>query len=167
MKLFKMNWSMRRAAIQDLSRPHKFAYERVGFLCCRTAAINHGLMVLAESYAPVTDENYIRDDGVGARINSAAIRDALQLSLTKEAGIFHIHMHDHIGPPLPSKTDLVEAAKLVPDFFNVTPRMPHGTIILSRDSAFGLCWDGKSSQPAIFNRIEFVGSPFRMVDIRI
>lgn len=163
--LFKMNWSLRRAAIEDLRRPHSFAYERVGFLGCRAATIGNGIMIIAESYERVSDESYIRDRHVGARINGDAIRMALQLSLTKCVGLFHVHMHEHKGIPRPSRTDLDESKKFVPDFFNVTPTMPHGTLILSEDSAFGLCWAGKHLGPKIIDRIEFVGSPLNMVDV--
>ena len=163
--LFKMNWSLRRAAIEDLRRPHSFAYERVGFLGCRAATTSNGIMIIAESYNRVADENYLQDPFVGARINGDAIRTALQLSLAKGVGLFHVHVHEHKGVPRPSPTDLHESKKFVPDFFNVTPSMPHGTLILSEDSAFGLCWAGKHLEPKIIDRIEFVGSPLNMVDV--
>lgn len=163
--VFKMNWSLRRAVMEDLGRPHKFAYERVGFICCHAAAINYGLMIIAETYERVADENYIQDPAVGARINGNAFRGALQFSLTKNTGLFHVHMHEHAGVPRPSQTDWIESKKFVPDFFNVTPSMPHGTLILSRDSAFGLCWLGKNLEPKTLDRIEFVGSPFKIVDV--
>lgn len=122
-------------------------------------------MVLAESYDPVADDNYVKDVEVGGRINGAAIRAALQVSLTKRAGLFYVHMHEHKGSPRPSRTDIVESQKLVPDFFNATPSMPHGILILSEDSAFGLCWVGKSNVRP-FDRIEFVGSPLTLIDFR-
>lgn len=163
--LFRLNWSLRRTALEDLGRPHNFAFERVGFICGRAAAIADGLMIIAESYNKVDDDNYVRDSNVGARINGDAIRNALQLSLDKNAGLFHAHMHEHSGVPQPSRTDLAESRKFVPDFFNVTPTMPHGTLILSKDSAFGLCWLGKNNEPKVIDRIEFCGSPFRMLDV--
>lgn len=151
--------------MEDLRRPHSFAYERVGFFGCRAAAISNGIMIIAESYDRVADENYLQDPLVGARINGNAIRTALQLGLTKGLGLFHVHVHEHKGIPSPSRTDLHESRKFVPDFFNVTPSMPHGTLILSEDSAFGLCWLGKHHEPKIINRIEFVGSPLNIVDV--
>lgn len=163
--LFRMNWSLRRAALEDLSRPHAFAFERVGFFGCRAAATSSGVMIIAESYNPVADENYLRDPTVGARINGAAIRSALQLSLNKGVGLFHAHMHEHAGIPRPSPTDLEESKKIVPDFFNAAPEMPHGTLIFSTDAAFALCWLAKTAQPTPVNRIEFAGSPFRIVDV--
>lgn len=164
--LLKMNWSLRRAAMQDLARHHAFAHERVGFFCCRAAALKNGLMLIAESYSAVADDNYVRDTTVGARINGNAFRSALQLSLTNNTGLFHVHMHGHRGIPGPSRTDLIESKKFVPDFFNVTASLPHGTLIFSEDSAFGLCWLRKNVEPRPLDRIEFVGSPLKIVDIR-
>jgi hypothetical protein len=123
-------------------------------------------MVLAESYEPVADENYVKDDQVGGRINSAAIRAALQISLTRGVSVFYVHMHEHKGVPRPSRTDIVESQKLVPDFFNVTPSMPHGILIFSENSAFGLVWLGRSKTKP-FNRIEVVGSPLTIIDFKI
>jgi hypothetical protein len=165
--LFKMNWSLRRAAIEDLKRPHTFAFERIGFFHCRAASSRAGLIVLAEAYSPVADDHYVKDTTVGARIGSAAIREALQASLTNGFGIFHAHMHEHMGRPRPSRTDIVESCKLMPDFFNVTPSMPHGTLILSEDSAIGLCWNGQSPSPSPFDRIEFVGAPLRIIEMSV
>src|SRR5205085_10948833 len=151
----------------DLKRPHGFAHERIGFFYCRAAFSNSGLIVLAESYCAVADEHYIKDRMVGARINGHAIREALQESLRNGAGIFYAHMHEHRGAPQPSRTDTDESYKLVPDFFNVTPSMPHGTLILSEDNAIGHCWIGKKLMPKQFDRIEFVGAPYQIIDISI
>jgi hypothetical protein len=163
---FRIDGSLRRAAIESLSQRHEFAFERVGFFYCRAASVASGIMVLAEAYEPVSDRNYVEDATVGARINAEALRSALQVSLTKGVGIFHVHMHEHYGTPMPSRTDLFESKKFVPDFFNVTPSSPHGTLILSKDSAYGLCWLAKNESPQPFRRIEFVGSPFRILDVR-
>jgi hypothetical protein len=164
--MFKMHWSLRRTIFEDLQRPHAFAYERVGFVECRAAAIKSGLMVLAAGYHGVADENYVRDNTVGARINGSALRAALQVSLTNGTGIFHIHLHEHSGRPSPSPTDRMESLKFVPDFFNVTPGLPHGTIIFSEDSAVGHCWLDKTAKPAAFNQIVFSGAPLQLIDVQ-
>jgi len=165
--LLKMHWSLRRAILEDLKRPHEFAFERVGFISCRSATIKDGVMVLAASYQGVADKNYLEDKEVGARINGAALREALQTSLDQTAGMFHVHLHEHKGQPIPSRTDRNESRKFIPDFFNVTPNLPHGTIILSEDSAVGHCWLGKASQPQSFNQIIFSGAPLRLIDVLI
>jgi hypothetical protein len=165
--IFKMHSSLRSAIHKDLERPHEFAYERAGFIECGAAQIENGIMVLAQSYQSIADDDYLRDNRVGARINGHAIRAAMQLSLDKRAGIFHVHLHEHVGVPRPSNTDIQESKKLVPDFFNVTPSMPHGTMIFSKDRAFGLCWLGKECAPIHFDMIVISGAPVRLVDIRI
>lgn len=164
--MFKMHWSLRRSVIEDLKRPHAFAFERVGFVECRAAAIKNGVMVLAAHYHNVADENYIRDNTVGARINGSALRAALQASLTNKTGIFHIHLHEHLGQPTPSLTDRRESLKFVPDFFNVTSGLPHGTLIFSEDSAVGHCWLGKTAKPAAFDKIIFSGAPLQLVNVQ-
>jgi hypothetical protein len=161
-----MHWSLHRAIVEDLSQRHAFALERVGFIQTKAANLSDGIIVLASAYIPVADENYVRDDFVGARINSAAIRAAMQVSLTNDAGIFHVHMHEHPGRPLPSKTDWDSDSKLMPDFFNVNAGQPHGTLILSHDHAFGLCWTSKSSEPRKFDQIIISGAPTRIYEGR-
>lgn len=163
--LFRMNWALRRAVLADLSRPHEFAWERVGFIQCRAAHTDSGILVIAEGYSPVRDGDYVDDRTVGARIGGAAIRSALQVALTRNVGLFHVHVHDHYGMPGPSSTDLFESNRFVPDFFNAAPAMPHGTIIFSKDKAFGRCWLEKDAMPAAFDQLEFVGSPYRIVDV--
>ena len=67
----------------DLSRPHPFAAERVGLLYGRLC--NAGLdtsVVLMTGYEPLADERYKHDPSSGARIDSQAIRIALQGCLT-------------------------------------------------------------------------------------
>jgi hypothetical protein len=164
--MFKMHWSLRRAMTEDLQRPHEFAYERVGFVGCRAAAITGGILILAASYKGVADENYLRDKTVGARINGSALREALQTSLTERAAMFHVHLHEHNGQPAPSFTDTKESRKFIPDFFNVTPALPHGTLILSEDSATGHCWVSKTAKPAAFDQIIFSGAPLQLINVQ-
>ena len=165
--MFKMHWALRRAILEDLQRPHEFAFERVGFIACHAAEIKGGMLILAASYQGVADENYLRDKSVGAKINGAALRAALQTSLDHEAGMFHVHLHEHMGQPIPSATDRRESRKFIPDFFNVTPNLPHGPVILSEGNAVGHCWLGSASEPAIFNQIIFCGAPLQLIDVRI
>lgn len=46
---------------EDLSRPHAFAHERVGFITVRAASANKIIVLLAEDYYPVADDDYIED----------------------------------------------------------------------------------------------------------
>jgi hypothetical protein len=150
----------------DLKQPHPFAGERVGFFLCRAGRLeDEGVVILAADYHAVADEDYERDDSVGAMMGPAAIRKALQRAYAGGAGdisLFHVHTHEHDGMPGFSEVDVSEARKFVPDFFNVAPTMPHGVIVLSRDRAVGLCWRTQAGEPVRIDRFAFIGAPLAM-----
>ncbi len=192
----------------DLSRPHPFAFERVGFLFVKqgTAAfpcdpghpplssdgvapflrrwyyrflswfaltrhetnetslrgigkqLENTLMVLAGSYLPVSDEDYIDDPTVGAKIGSTAIRSAMQHSLDTGMGVMHVHMHEGKGRPGFSSTDRNSMNKLMPSFFNVSPDVPHGALVFNQDCIAGVVWKDKKAS-LIISRVSVVGYP--------
>ena len=110
----------------DLARPHAFAFERIGF--CRVKIGNRGgatQFVFITDYWPVPDDQYIRDDFAGARINNIAIRAALQSSLSTGDGILHVHMHDFPGVPNFSPMDLDEIPRNIKSLTFVNADMPH------------------------------------------
>lgn len=164
--IFRATRTLVEAVHADLKRPHSFAAERVGFFLCRAGHLeDNGVVILGANYHVVADDDYERDDSVGAMMGPGAIRKALQRAYAGGAGdisLFHVHMHEHKGMPGFSKVDLSEARKFVPDFFNVAPAMPHGVIVLSRDRAAGLCWRAPSDEPARINRFAFIGAPLAM-----
>ena len=145
--------------IADLLRPHPFAAERVGFIACKPAASRSGTLLLAADYRPVADEDYVPDMRVGAMMGPAAIRKALQWAYNVRLSIIHVHLHDHDGAPGFSTTDLRETAKFVPDFFHVRPDLPHGALVLSRDSAIARCWLIPGAPPVWAEKVTIVGSP--------
>ena len=130
--------------------------ERVGFVACRFGTSDRSLLVLGCEYHAVADEHYERDVSVGARFNSAAIRCALEVSLSAAVGMFHVHLHEHRGVPGPSNVDWREWAKFVPDFWHVRPHLPHGALILSLDQMNGWCWCPGKSQPIAMSRFSVV-----------
>lgn len=125
---------------KDLMRPHAFAHERVGFITVRAAKGAGDLVMLAENYYPVADDDYLRDPSVGAMIGQEALRKALELALLQGAGVFHVHMHGPSQHLWFSGIDLREQLKFVPDFFKVCPNMPHGAIVLNFKTAAGRVW---------------------------
>lgn len=53
----------------DLSRPHAFAAERVGFIACACASLpDKGLALLAQTFHPVADDHYIDDPRVPSAV---------------------------------------------------------------------------------------------------
>lgn len=141
---------------EDLSRGHHFAHERIGFITTKIAAGADSLVLLADGYHPVADEDYVYDPSVGARIGQEALRKALDLALLNPVGVFHVHMH--LIPTARlwfSSIDLREQLNFVPDFFKVRSTVPHGALVLSPSSAAGLVWtSGEAMTPiAEFNTI--------------
>jgi hypothetical protein len=156
--IFKITRGLLDNLREDLARPHAFAAERVGFLSCRAAKLApSGLVILAREYHAVADSDYIEDSRVGAMMNSEAIRKAMQVAYSNGVGVFHVHMHDHYGRPGPSKTDLRETSKFVPDFWHVRPQMPHGAVIISRDGVSGRCWYPGHRVPCEIDEFVVVG----------
>lgn len=157
--IFRMSHPMLELIHADLSRPHRFTYERVGFIACRQTKLMEGAAFLAESYYPVEDEDYLESSKVGALMGPAAIRKALQLAYNESFRMFHVHRHNHHGKPRFSKIDLLESAKFVPDFWKVCPDASHGAIVLSLDSASGLAWDPIDGVPKPLAQIQIIGRP--------
>ncbi|HET6912250.1 MAG TPA: hypothetical protein VFH71_02775 [Rhodanobacteraceae bacterium] len=125
----------------DLNRPHPFAGERDGFLTCGVASLPAGgLGLYGATYYPVADDDYEDDLRAAAMLGSGAFRKILQRIYAKPASVLHVHRHDHYGRPGPSLTDKRESERFVPNFWNVCPNHPHGTLILSFDDLWGALW---------------------------
>lgn len=161
---FRMAQELYAEMQNDFSRHHKFAHERVGFMHC-AAGMGEGneLILLAESYAPVADEHYEKNPKVGAMIGSGAFRRELQHAYSSPCSIFHVHHHEHYGVPGFSETDIAESYKFVPDFFKVQPNRPHGVVVLSHDSAYGLCWIPNERSPVPIREFGLIGRPTKNV----
>lgn len=141
----------------DLQRPHSFALERIGFLCCHEAETASGHVLLAYRYEGIKDNQYINDDSVGARFDSSAIRFGMQLALSDQASVFHVHIHPHFGCPRFSRVDDREMASLMPCFVNVCPTRMHGALIFSSDRACARIWRRGEGKPLSVDRITSVG----------
>jgi hypothetical protein len=143
---------------RDLSRPHEFAAERVGFIACGASAFNtDGLLLLGATYHPVADQHYVDDPRVGAMMNSDAIRLALEVAYNRNVAMFHVHRHEHYGKPGFSRVDRRESARFIPDFFKVRSSLPHGALVLSYDSIAGLCWLARDKHPVEIQEFVVVG----------
>lgn len=157
---FKMTDVFMQKIRADLKRPHAFAAERVGFIACNVSQLpENGLIILAKEYHSVADEDYLNDWSVGAMMGSAAIRKALQVAYSANMSMFHVHVHEHLGCPRFSRTDIRESEKFIPDFWNVQPELPHGTLLLSHNSAIGLCWIPDKPSIVPITDITVTGSP--------
>ncbi len=146
--------------LDDLRRPHSFAYERIGFLYTKSKMLVTGkVLVLAVDYRTVDDDNYIEDEHVGAKINSNAIRAAMQNSINSKCGCFHVHLHDHSGMPSPSQTDRRELPGIVESLANIAPSEVNGYLILSNDSAISQVSMPGKRQLMNVNLVSIIGDP--------
>src|SRR5579862_8529947 len=118
---FKILSHLAASIRKDLSRPHPYAAERVGFIACRIGRGGGVTLLMAEEYYAVDDGDYVDDPTVGAMMGSEAIRKALERAYGTNLGMFHVHMHGHEGRPGFSRTDITETGRFVPDFFHVRP----------------------------------------------
>lgn len=160
---FKLTAALLEQMLADLRRPHPFADERAGFIGCKASTYRGGVLILAHTYIPLRDDCYLDDPRFGCVFNSDAMRIAMQFALTNEAGMFHVHLHDHAGLPWFSRADLRESRRFVPDFWNVMPGLPHGALVLSADAAAALCWFPGWERPIRVARITAVGFPVKFL----
>jgi hypothetical protein len=151
----------------DLHRPHAFAYERVGFMTAGvTQAAPGQLLLLARAYRRVADEDYVPDPTVGAKIGSDAMRKAVQFAYQPRSALLHIHSHGGHGRPNFSGVDLTSGAEFVPGFFHSVPRMPHGMLVMSNNSATGMLWFGPEETGTYVAEFVGVGTPYRKFGMR-
>jgi hypothetical protein len=158
---FKITDLLLRHIQCDLRRPHSVALERVGFVTCRVGRTADGLMVLARGFKPVADEHYMHNPHVGAAINGDAVRLALQHAYAYPDVMMFIHEHAHDGPTRPSRVDLECWRRMIPNFWNVRPELPHGALILSHDSGMGQLWIPHQTGPVGIGRFSVVGTSVR------
>lgn len=163
---FRLSQALYQSIHADLSRKHRFAAERVGFIACASGSLDGGgLLLLAESYLPVADDHYVDNPRAGATMGSAAIRVALQTAYNRPISMFHVHRHEHLGTPSFSGIDLRESRRFIPDFFKVQSQRSHGVIVLSQNSATGLCWNPGAKDPITINRFAVIGQPNNTVGV--
>jgi len=149
----------------DLSRLHPFASERVGFLFAQLGNANSVTpLVLFTGYSLLADDRYINDPQAGARIDSQAIRSAMQEVLNRKEGAFHVHMHDWHGKPRFSRMDRTELPRLIPSFQAVGLSFAHGLLLLSKDDITAAVWLPGNTQPAEADHITIVGHPLQVFE---
>jgi hypothetical protein len=128
MTILKITENLLADIRSDLARPHAYAAERVGFLLIRSVFLSETTLLLSTAYHPIPDEQYIDDPYSGARINSQAIREAMQLALDTQDGVFHVHAHPGKNIPGFSTMDKRETPPIVKSLQSVSSDTSHGMI---------------------------------------
>ncbi len=156
----KLPRALHDTMLQDLERPHAFAYERVGFLFVKKGTIDAGtLLLLVAEYHGVLDKHYINDPDVGAKINSTAIRLAMESAMACGYGIIHVHLHNEKFSSMFSRTDRREFMRLIPSFHNIGGGAAHGAVVFSGNRFTGLILLSKNDPPVEVSRVTVVGHP--------
>ena len=160
---FKLPKRIHKEMLEDLKRPHRFSHERVGFLFTTSKQLaNNTIIVLAKEYIPVDDADYILDENVGAKINSFAIRKAMQRILENKEGCFHVHLHNHKGVPSPSSIDKKGLPGIPKSFANVSQNQANGILILSKDAFYITIKFGNEDRFISPELISVVGYPLNL-----
>lgn len=167
----KMMGSLYEEITGDLARPHKFAYERVGFVFGKlTSLSNGGSVVLLTRYHSIPDDHYVEDPTVGARIGSEALTAAMQAvyyGRPAKEGVFHIHVHDHLGETGMSGVDRRELPPMMPGFQSVGRDAAHGIIILSRNHGSAWVWLPCNTEPVYADSVVVIGTPIGVFERRM
>ncbi len=162
MKLtLKITGGLLAAVRSDLSRPHAFAHERVGFISAGLSSLGSDVLLIARSYRPVVDQDYLDDPSVGAMMGPEAIRKALQWAMGEGHAMLHVHTHGGCGIPGFSSIDVRENAKFVPNFHKVAPKCAHGALVLSDDAARGQVWLERGCTPTPIDAFVEIGNSLR------
>lgn len=149
---------------EDLMKPHAFAFERVGFFSTNVMHLGADFIVVTVTgYHSVDDMDYINDPDVGAKINGNAIRKAMQRMIPSRMGCLHVHIHDHLGKPRASCTDLKSLPELSASFCNMNPEAASGYIIFSRNSFYSEISIGSEFMAFQINQMSIVGYPMSFV----
>ena len=148
----------------DLKRPHGFAYERIGFIGSKHKLLSTGtIIIFMTEYFPVPDNQYIDDSDVGARINSTAIREALQRIIDDKIGSFHTHYHTFsANSPEFSPTDMKDNPEIIKSFSYADKKQVHGMIVLGNSGMNALVKIPGESELRQVNRIIGVGYPMKI-----
>src|SRR5581483_3803042 len=140
----------------DLSRPHLFAAERIGFLYGKLVE-GPAPLVMMTGFEPVADDRYINDPMSGARIDSQAIRTAMQGVLDRGQGGFHVHMHHWPGRPALSKMDVQEIPPVVMALRRVGVAQAHGIVLLHNEQCASCVWLPRSKHAIAAHTFSIVG----------
>ena len=127
--------------IQDLIRPHSFAFERLGYIL---GEIKDGVLVLNE-WMKFEDFFYEDNKEVGARIGANGMTFLMRKVFSTKKHFFHTHLHDFQDVPYFSGVDMRSLLEVTPSLFDFSGIGPHGAFLIGRKSSKLIWWDEKNS----------------------
>ena len=164
----RLTRTLYNAIRQDIARSHSFASERIGFAFGKLGNRQSDRpLLLLHRYLAVPDDRYIDDPKVGARIDGEMITEVMQQVMNCRAqreGVFHVHVHEHLGRPMLSRTDQNEIPLLIPSFQSVGRDAAHGLIVFSKDHGTARIWLPGEREPSNASRIVIAGVPLSIFE---
>jgi hypothetical protein len=135
--------------------------EGIGFVASKHKILKSEIIIVfIIDYYPIEDEFYINDPKVGARINSDAIREALQKIIDNKVGLFHTHYHSFARYyPEFSSTDLTDNPEIVKSFGYTDKSQIHGMFVLGPNGVNALLKLPGSGELIRPTKIVVVGYP--------
>lgn len=123
----------------DLSRPHPFAFERVGYLLGEN---RNGILILNE-WISFDDSHYEENEDVGARVGADGMTLLIKKAFSEKKLFFHTHLHDFQDIPSFSGVDMRSLMEVTPSLFDFSGTGPHGALLIGRKSSRIIWWDEK------------------------
>jgi hypothetical protein len=157
--IIKIPHNLFEQAKNDLLRPSKVSWERVGFFSTKCSKRGDTLLVHCVAYNSVQDDHYIIDNTVGVRIGSKAITEAMARAINDSVGQIHVHYHGGNGLPYPSGTDSEELPPLAISLRNANSAEAHGWMILGNNDAWTSILLPENGDVVIEAPVSIVGFP--------
>lgn len=126
--------------VQDLNRPHSFAFERVGYVL---GNFKDGILVLDE-WMKFEDFFYEENIEVGARIGREGMTYLMKKVFSSKKHFFHTHVHDFQNIPTYSGVDLRSLLEVTPAIFDFSGLGPHGALLIGREASRLIWWNEKN-----------------------
>lgn len=129
-------------AAKDLSRPHPFAFERVGYLL---GEIKDEILILNE-WMSFEDFYYEENEEVGARIGFEGMTLLIKKVFNSKKHFFHTHLHEFQAIPSFSGVDMRSLLEVTPSLFDFSGTGPHGAFLIGRESSKLIFWNERNCQ---------------------
>lgn len=133
------------SAVNDIKRPHEFAFERVGYFLGKHD--NNENKVMIDDWYTFEDSMYEQNDEVGARIGSVGMKSLMVKALSTNKVFFQFHLHDFAEIPDFSFVDLKSLKEIVPALFSFSTAKLHGALVGNEEHITALIWPTKSEGP--------------------
>ncbi|MBK22967.1 MAG: hypothetical protein CME70_03085 [Halobacteriovorax sp.] len=130
-------------AIEDLSREHPFAFERVGYFHGK----REGGLVVLDNWLSFKDDEYLDNTMAGACIGPLGMQRLSKEAFNTKDSYFHFHLHGFQEIPEFSGIDMRSLKEVSPGLFGFSKSGPHGGIVKGRKGWCVALWSERKKDP--------------------